>query len=740
MVIVKALKFSGVLAAIITTGISTTAAYAAININVDTDEGVKKISPYLYGRNIFCNEDRGDLNDITTTLTEKDQANLETYRQAGIRYLRMNNGNNATKHNWRMNLSSHPDYYNNVYKHDWDISSKKILDNLPGVDGMYAFQLAGYVASTTAYNFKDWDWKQSHGGKNAKQALDLAGNGTVADDGVTLIQAGDYSLYLEEWPADSTVELIKHWRDGLKYDMSRFRYWSMDNEMELWRGTHSDLPYTYPDEAGNTVAADRMVDNYIAVAKAAKAISPDLKLTGPVAANEWSWCNIAYDNSTSFIKAPDRNYCWLEYFIKRLGDEQKKTTVQLLDVFDIHWYPSEKDYESWMNWHRVFFDTTYNYPGANGIKRANPTCKWDESITKEYIFKRIADWMAEYVGKDYKFTFALTETDFIADMDAMSRALAYASFMGTFIDHGVEIFTPWTWREGMYEVVHLFSRYGHENRVQSTSSNDSLVSAYSSLSNNGDSLTVIFVNRSQYNAQEVNLTISDFEAENGSAETLTLSGITGETFVSHTNNALKKGTVQVSNNTISTSLPAKSIVAVLFNGQGTVFPSSSSTSEESSSSIAVVSSSSASDESSSSISTASSSSTDVVSSSSVLSVSSSSISVVNSSSAMTASSSSTSVVIRSSASNQPTFDPDDTDYIVTLPSKQFQHSVTVQNRDIYIDGLQQNSRYALTNTLGQVIRSGLWNGAAGATLKLSVPATGRYILQVGGKSQLIVVK
>ena len=70
---VKTLKFSGVLAAIIITGISATAASAAINVNVDTDKGVKKISPYLYGRNIFCNEDRGDLNDVVTTLSEKEQ-------------------------------------------------------------------------------------------------------------------------------------------------------------------------------------------------------------------------------------------------------------------------------------------------------------------------------------------------------------------------------------------------------------------------------------------------------------------------------------------------------------------------------------------------------------------------------------------------------------------------------------------------------------------------------------------
>ena len=670
MVAVKALKFSGVLAAIITTGISATAAYAAININVDTDEGVKKISPYLYGRNIFCNEDRGDLNDITTTLTENDQANLETYRQAGIRYLRMNNGNNATKHNWRKNLSSHPDYYNNVYKHDWDISSKKILDNLPGVDGMYAFQLAGYVASSTAYNFKDWDWKQSHGGKNAKQTLDLAGGGTVAEDGTTLIQAGDYSLYLEEWPADSTVELVKHWRDELKYDMKRFQYWSMDNEMELWRNTHSDLPYIYPNEAGNTVAADRMVDNYIAVAKAAKAISPDLKLTGPVAANEWSWCNIAYDNSsTTYIKSTDKNYCWLEYFIKRLGEEQKKTSVQLLDVFDIHWYPTEKNYEAWMNWHRVFFDTTYVYPGGNGIRCADisttGSCDWNTGKGvgyKTYIFKRIADWMKKYMGENYKYTLGFTETDFIADMDVMSRALAYASFMGTFIDHGVEIFTPWTWREGMYEVVHLFSRYGHENRVESTSSNDSLVSAYSSISNMGDSLTVIFVNRAESAAQDVYLSLDGFKAEN-TANALTLSGITGETFVSHTSNALKKNAVNVMMaggtttatenyaNKFSMTLPAKSITAVLLT----------------------------------------------------------------------------------------TKNPTVIDAIATTAVRP-KYSLTLQGREILVSGIQQNSRYALANALGQVVSKGTWDGGSGVPLKLVAPDAGVYMLKINGTSQTIRVK
>jgi hypothetical protein len=542
-------------------------AFAGVSVTVDASSGVKPVSPYLYGRNIYCNGNSGDLNDVVDSLTEKERANLETYRQAGIRYLRMNNGNNATKHNWRKNITSHPDYYNNVYAHNWDISAKKVLDNLPGVDAMYAFQLTGYAASSTEYNFADWDYKQAHG-QNAPANLNLAGGGEVDDSG-NLIKAGNSALYLEEWPADSTVGILPHWKDELKYDMKRLQYWSMDNEMEIWRGTHDDLPYEFPDSS--TVAPERMIENYVAVAKAAKKLYPDVKLTGPVVANEWSWCNIRYDNNaegkavTSYIKAPDHNYCWLEYFIKRLGEEQKKSDVQLLDVFDIHWYPTEKNYESWINWHRIFFDTTYNYPGANGIKRANETCKWDESITKEYIFKRIDDWMKKYVGEDYDYTFGFTETDFIADMDAMTRAVVYASFMGTFMDHGVEIFTPWTWREGMYEVVHLFSRYGKEFRVNSPSSLDSLVSAYTTLNGAGDSMTVILVNRAENTAQTVDLDVDGFDVENGEYKTLTLAGIEGETFVSHEQNALKSGTVAVQSKKASLSLPAKSITAVLLN-------------------------------------------------------------------------------------------------------------------------------------------------------------------------------
>ena len=516
---------------------------AAIEVRVDSKAGIQKISPYIFGKNI------SGLNDAETSDPAKiaaEDSTIKRMNEIGFRFFRANNGNNATRYNWRKKLTVHPDWYNNVYAHDWDITAKTIQDKLPGANAMYAFQLSGYAASSADYNFNDWDFYQTNGSW-AKSTLDLAGGGVASADGQTALKTGDYSLYNEEWPADSTVAILNHWKDDVKLDMKRFEYWSMDNEMEIWSGTHSDLPLT--------VTQQFLVERYLDVAKKAKKAWKDIKLTGPVAANEWQWCGVDSDPNA----AEERNYCWLEYFIKKVAEAQKASGVKLLDVLDIHWYPTEKTYEDRINWHRVFFDTTYVYPGANGIKKVNGG--WDNSIVKEFIFQRLNDWMNAYFGKNHGIGLGLTETDLTTD-DAMLTALIYASFLGTFMDNGVELFTPWSWGDGMDEVAHLFIRYGHEFRVASTSSNDSLVSAYSSVTESQDSMTIILVNRSEKMSQTVNLSVENFEAL-PQAQTLTLSDLSGETFVSHTENALRHGTAVASDAKFSLELPAKSITALL---------------------------------------------------------------------------------------------------------------------------------------------------------------------------------
>ena len=533
--------------------------FADISISVDASAGVKKISPYIYGRNIDVIGDGVESDpEKAAELLEKEQDFYGKMLESGMHFLRANTGNNATRYNWRKKMTVHPDWYNNVYNHDWDITSKKVLENLPGVNAMYAFQLIGYAASSTKYNFSDWNFYQEHG-EWATSTLDLAGGGVPSDDGKSLVKAGDYSLYNEPWPADSTVGIIDHWRDELKYDMSRFQYWSMDNEMDIWNGTHGDLPLD--------MDPDFLVERYIDVAKKARVAWKDIKLTGPVVANEWQWCTTgASEGKSGLGKGEDRNYCWLEYFIKRISEEQKKSGVKLLDVFDMHWYPTEKTYAERVNWHRVFFDTTYNYSGTNGMKLVSG--KWDNNQTKEYVFKRVNDWLDQYFGEGHGITLGLTETSIIDEKDPMTTALTYASWLGTFMDNGVEIFTPWTWGDGMYETVHLFSRYGHELRVASTSSNDSLVSAYTSVTPAKDSMTVILVNRAEKESQNVSINVAGLKNMKPAAATLTLAGITGETFESHKVNALKSGTAEVSGEKVSLTVPAKSITAVQLSAEG----------------------------------------------------------------------------------------------------------------------------------------------------------------------------
>lgn len=517
-------------------------------IIIDASSGRISISPYIYGRNNSLSSNPG------SPLSASD---WDLFREAGVRMFRENGGNNATKYNWRRKLSSHPDWYNNVYSHDWDYEAASLEDNIPGARGMWAFQLIGFVAENTDNNFDDWGYNNSQWWSGVCQ--NLAGGGEVnTGGGCDALVEGNPDLYLMEWPADSTVGILDQWfgAGGLGLDESMFEYWSMDNEPEIWSGTHDDV---MPVQ----LSVDEFMQKYFDVAKKARDKFPEIKLIGPVPCNEWQWYNWNNDK----ISYNGGSYTWLEYFIKRIGEEQDSSGARLLDALDIHFYPSETDPEDIVQLHRVWFDTTYDYPGANGVKRSGPG-SWDNSITKEYIFVRCRTWLEEHIGTDHGVSFSVSEIG-IQNDDPNILAVWYASNLGVFADNGVELFTPWYWEVGMWEVLHLFSRYCKEERVLSTSDTEEYVSAYSSINTEADSMTVILVNRSLSNEQETTVKLNNFSVDNGTHTYLMLDDLpSSETFVSHTYNALVGGTVSVSGDSFNITLPALSITAILLSGEG----------------------------------------------------------------------------------------------------------------------------------------------------------------------------
>lgn len=520
-----------------------------IRVSVDAAADRKPVSPYLYGKNDWVGSPGSPL----------DAAGWQRFRDAGVRMLRMLGGNNGTKYNWQKKLTSHPDWYNNVYANDWDYAQAQLQQHLPGVQAMWCFQLIGRVADNANHNFDDWGYNQSQWWSGVHQ--NLAGGGVVnPNGGGKALVEGNSALYLTDTSADVSTAILDHWMrsSGLGLDRRQFRYWSMDNEPEIWEGTHDDVMPTQ-------LSAEAFMQRYFEYAKAARARFPEIKLGGPVPANEWQWYNWP-----GGITADGRNYAWLEYFIKRIGEEQARSGVRLLDVLDLHYYPGGTDPADVVQLHRTFFDRTYANPDANGVAAVHGG--WDPSIRKEYIFGRCQDWLDQYLGAGHGVTLGLTETG-LPVTDAPLASIWYASMLGEFMRHGVEVFTPWSWQPGMWEVLHLFSRYNGATAVRAESDDEQTVSAYATVDDDTGRLTVVLVNRDLNASRTAAVTLGNASLPNGTYPAWQLANLpASETFVSHTTNALVAGTVNVTANGFSLTVPPLSITSVLLEGAAAVQP------------------------------------------------------------------------------------------------------------------------------------------------------------------------
>ena len=517
-------------------GLSIISLRAQIQIAVNPSQEIKKISPYIYGRN-------NSLSDSPSSPTSSKTWQL--YKDAGVTFFRESGGNNSTKYNWRKKLSSHPDWYNNVYAHDWDYAAQSLQANMPEAKGMWAFQLLGYVAKTSAYNFDDWNYNHSQWTPDVNKNW-CGGGGPGKGD-------GDPNTYLETWPADSTVKILSQWFDKLGLSKDQFQYWNMDNEPECWSSTHNDI-------MPKAIPAEDFIQRYVAVATEARTLFPNIKIVGPVFTNEWFWYNWQNGDAVSDPQNPSKKYAWVEYFIKRIAEEQQRTGLRLLDVLDFHFYP---DYsrDITLQLHRVFYDTTYDYPGANGCKRVSGS--WDGSVTKEYIFKRSNDWLNQYMGANNGVTMGLSEMGSLYAEDPNVVAVCYASLLGTFAENNVELFSPWEWDTGQWEVLHLFTHYTGTIAVGSTSSQNNTVSAYSSVNAAKDTLSIVLVNRDIVNSQPVSVQLKNVSIPVGKVSCYQLSNLPStETFVSATQNALKTSETTVNNNSIALNLPKLSVTAV----------------------------------------------------------------------------------------------------------------------------------------------------------------------------------
>ena len=502
---------------------------APVNVRVDAGAGRRPISPYIYGRNLFR---FGGLDEFTPE-------SLALVKEAGVRMLRISEGNNGTKYNWRNDLSSNPDWYNNVYPMHLHEGAKMLADQTRDLQVLASFQVLGWVAKTDQYNFNE---AQANPRPDPRQ---------------NLCGGGKPELYLQPWTAKDTVDILDHWfgAGGLGLDPARFHYWHMDNEPECWPSTHDDV-------CPKDLTAEQCVQKYVAVAREVRSRYPGIRLMAPGFTSEWQWWNWA-DN-----KAVD-GMPWMQYFVKRMAEESRAAGKPLIDVVDFHTYVSgNATDEDLLQEHRIFYDAKYEFPRANGCK-VFPDGGWHEDQKVELVFGRMEGWLDQYFGAGHSIGIGITEGG-LAGRAPMVNALWYASMLGTYADHGVEIFTPWAWADQDWEVLHLFSRYAGDTRVEAVSSDEKMVSAYASVGKAGGRMTVILVNREKSAARPVRIAVTGISPREGEQATLTLSELAKDvrTFQTHEKNALRKGSTHIENGAFSVLMPPYSITAVLIEPAG----------------------------------------------------------------------------------------------------------------------------------------------------------------------------
>ncbi len=201
---------------------------------------------------------------------------------------------------------------------------------------------------------------------------------------------------------------------------------------------------------------------------------------------------------------------------------------------------------------------------ANGVK--NVKGSWDNSQNKEYLFTRVNQWLVKYFGVDHTIRLGLTELGF-NNQNASVTAVTYASILGEFMKHEVELCTPWSWEHGMWETLHLFTRYSKSNLLQSTSSNETLVSVYPSINAARDSLSLILVNRSPDTHQNVTIDLSKFTTTTNKVNRFIIKNLpASETFFSESRNALTTSESTMTNRLLEVRLEPMSVSAVAFQG------------------------------------------------------------------------------------------------------------------------------------------------------------------------------
>jgi hypothetical protein len=477
-----------------------------VSVTVDVLSNRHPISPYVYG---------GAYPKDAATITD-----------SGLTVVRWG-GNATSRYNWKLHTyNAGNDWYyedfNNAEIGDAD-SAKYIQDVIAaGSHPLMTMPMLPWVAKA-AENSSNKDWSFSV----AKYGVQCAADPYNADAGDGL--KTDCSTPLTANPSDANVPLLdqpgtsdppgsvyrNQWTAALAAAFGTApHFYNMDNEIEIWGGTHRDVHPT-------PTAYDEMRDTFLAESHALKGWDPKAIRLGPVTCCWWFYWNGANGNDKGAHAGVDFLPWWLNevYWQDRIADKRS------VDVLDLHAYPDSPDTSGFTQAqkqalaariYRDYWDPTYvsesgsiNQPWATFIQPNKtipfriPRMRAVANMIYPGTPLSFTEWSAAFAG----------ESDF-------STALGDADAYGTMGRERMYLASRWVAPDPAnpnYLALKLFTNYdGLHHRFATTSVSDSnngdpnLFSSYAALGSTGKTLMMVVLNKDPVNATQVTFALNGF--------------------------------------------------------------------------------------------------------------------------------------------------------------------------------------------------------------------------------------
>ena len=505
-------------------------------LNVDVAADRAAISPDIYGLhyNFTSNANRTFNNALA------DELGL-TIRRWG--------GNDTTRYNWQNNrTNSGYDYFfeNNTNTTGTESAEEYITNaRASGTQTIVSVPLIGWVANDNplgcGYSVSKYGYVPQPYPYGSQPAVDPWR--TDCGSGITGYTDNDQSkpIYVAgNDPLDTSIASNEAFVAGWVAHLHTLfgtaanggvRYYSLDNEPDLWHETHRDVhpaPSTYDEVYG-------LGESYAAAIKAA---DPSAQLLGPV---PHGWSNYFYSRhdlveaaANGYESFPDYeahgSVYFVPWYLQQMAAYEQTNGTRLLDYLDIHFYPQNG-----------VSLTGAGDSATQALRLRSTRGLWDATYVDESWIAaagpnggivRLIPMMREWIDAHYPGTkLAITEYNWGA-LDSLNGALAQADILGIFGRERVDMallfdtpfggggqFTPTSPAAFAFRIYRNYDgaggRFG-QTSVQATSEDQGQLAIYAAQRSADGALTLVIINKTG-ETQTGTLNVANFAAA-GTAE------------------------------------------------------------------------------------------------------------------------------------------------------------------------------------------------------------------------------